>query len=35
MASGQFSVTYDYLVICILSKGEVLLIDMGGHDEVY
>jgi mRNA interferase YafQ len=30
------SVTYDYRIIFrFLSKGEVLLIDIGGHDEVY
>ena len=31
-----FSVTYDCRVIFkFLDKGEVLLIDIGGHDEVY
>jgi addiction module RelE/StbE family toxin len=30
------SVTYDYRIIFrFLSKDEVLLIDIGGHDEVY
>jgi addiction module RelE/StbE family toxin len=32
----SFSVAYDWRVIFrFLSKGEVLLIDIGGHDEVY
>ncbi len=31
-----FSITYDFRVIFkFLSKNEVLLIDIGGHDEVY
>lgn len=31
-----FSVTYDCMVIFkFLDKGEILLVDIGGHDEVY